>query len=205
MMPPNRPIEDLYPKVLMYAPGCPEPLAVDHLRDAAITLCERTRCWRDVDEFETDGESRVVIPAIVPGTALYEIEKAWFEEQELEPTGYAEDMLFHDNGYPRRFSQQLPDTLQLIPAGSPGTVRLSMWLKPSQDAEELPKFFFEQFAQALADGALSTLLLIPNQPFTNPQMAAVFDSRFTAMLDRNFAYNMRGQQRARKRTKASFF
>ena len=37
---------DLLPKVLPSVPGCPQPLAIQHVRDAAIRVCERTLAWR---------------------------------------------------------------------------------------------------------------------------------------------------------------
>lgn len=39
---------DLLPKILPNVPGCPQPLAVQHIRDAAIRTCERTLAWRYV-------------------------------------------------------------------------------------------------------------------------------------------------------------
>src|SRR5574340_157087 len=47
-------------------------------------------------------------------------------------------------------------------------------------------------------------ILIQNEPFSNPQLAMYYDQQFTSVLDRNFAYNVRGQQRAAKRSKARF-
>jgi hypothetical protein len=38
----------LLPKVLPNVPGCPQPLALQHIRDAAIRVCERTLAWRYV-------------------------------------------------------------------------------------------------------------------------------------------------------------
>lgn len=43
---PTRAFTDLLPKVLPSVPGCPQPLAVQHIRDAAIRVCERTLAWR---------------------------------------------------------------------------------------------------------------------------------------------------------------
>jgi hypothetical protein len=43
---PTRAFTDLLPKVLPSVPGCPQPLAVQHIRDAAIRACERTLAWR---------------------------------------------------------------------------------------------------------------------------------------------------------------
>lgn len=42
----TRAFTDLLPKVLPSVPGCPQPLAVQHIRDAAIRTCERTLGWR---------------------------------------------------------------------------------------------------------------------------------------------------------------
>lgn len=39
---------DVLPKLLPSVPGCPQPLAVQHVRDAAIRVCERTLAWRYV-------------------------------------------------------------------------------------------------------------------------------------------------------------
>lgn len=43
---PTRAFTDVLPKVLPSVPGCPQPLAVQHIRDAAIRACERTLAWR---------------------------------------------------------------------------------------------------------------------------------------------------------------
>lgn len=45
---PTRLFTDLLPKVLPSVPGCPQPLAIQHIRDAAIRVCERTLAWRYV-------------------------------------------------------------------------------------------------------------------------------------------------------------
>lgn len=198
-----REIEDLLPQVLPYAPGCAEPTAIQHLRDAAERLCMRTRCWRHIDTFKTQGSEHEIL--CVPSYAdLFEIEWARFNDRELEPKTPAGDMLFHDCGDPRYITQVNPTCVSIEP-NAVGELTISMFLKPSLTADVLPSFMFSEFARALGDGALSTLLLIPNQPFTNPQMAAVFEGKFQNVLDRNFAYNLRGQQRARKRTNPNYF
>ena len=69
----------------------------------------------------------------------------------------------------------------------------------------LPDIIVEEFGEAIGHGALSTLLLIQNEPFSNAQLAMYYSQQFQAVLDRNFAYNVRGQQRARLRTRAKLF
>ena len=198
-----RDIEGLLPQVLPHASGCAEPTAIQHLRDAAKRLCERTRCWRHIDTFTTRGTEHEIM-AVPSDACLFEIEWARFNDRELEPKIPTGDMLFHDCGEPRYISQVNPTCVSIEPNGV-GELTVSMFLIPAENADELPDFMFNQFARALGDGALATLLLIPNQPFTNPQMAAVFEGKFQNILDRNFAFNMRGQERARKRTKPNYF
>lgn len=198
-----RDLEDLLPKVLPSAPGCSEPLIIEHLREAAIKLCERTRCWRDMDTIETTGEEDEIL--CVPGFAnLFELEWARFNDQELEARPFDVDMLFHDEGMPKYITQASPNSVSISPPAK-GRLSLSMFLSPAQHADQIPAFIVERFGRALGDGALSTLLMLPDQTFTNPQLGALFGNSFKAVLDRNFAFNVRGQQRGRKRTRPNFF
>ena len=200
-----RSIEDILPHVMPYAPGCAEPTAIQHICDAAVRFCERTRCWRHIDTFQTVGDHREI--AAVPADAvLFELEWAKFNGKELEPVTPQFDNYHVETGgiEPRYITQVNPSCLSIEPHGV-GELTLSMFLKPAEHAPELPDFLVSDFARTLADGALSMLLLIPNQPFTNPQMAAVFEGKFQTAMDRNFAYNMRGQQRAPRRTKSNYF
>lgn len=197
-----RDIEDLFPKVRPYAPGCAEPLMVEHIRKAAITLCERTRCWRFADSFETVGDEEDII-CVPPMASLYEIEEARFNDCKLERSAPQAAMMMADLGQPQYLTQFGHNSVSLQPRGV-GTLWISMFLKPSQNADMLPDIIMEQFADAVGDGALSTLLLLPNEPFSNPQLAMLSLQKFNAVLDRNFAYNKRGQQRAPVRTRASF-
>lgn len=197
-------IEDILPHVMPYAPGCAEPTAIQQIRDAAVRFCERTRCWRHIATLQTLAEPGdiVVVPA---GSMLFELEWISFNGKILQPrTPQVEDYA-QDSGAmePEYVNQVNPGSLNLVPHAA-GELVVSMFLKPDASTLQLPDFLVTDFARNLADGALSTLLLIPNQPFTSPQMAAVFENKFQTVMDRNFAINMRGQQRSPKRTRANF-
>lgn len=197
-----RDIEDVFSNVRPYAASCAEPTMTEHVRKAAIKLCERTRCWRFADSFETTGDEEDII-CVPPFASLFEIEEARFNDCKLERSAPHAEMMMADLGQPQYLTQLGHNSVSLQPRGV-GTLWISMFLKPSQNADMLPDILLDQFADALGDGALSTLLLIPNEPFSNPQLAMFYQQKFDAVLDRNFAYNMRGQQRAPIRTRASF-
>lgn len=200
-----RDIEDLLPNVLPYTPGCAEPTAVKHLRDAAERFCKRTRCWRFIDKFQTRGDHHEIV-AVPADASLFEVEWARFEGRELEPITPQADTYHMQEGYtqPMYITQVNPTCLSIEPHAV-GLLEVSMFLFPAPTALELPDFLVTDYGLDLANGALATLLLLPNQPFTSPQLAAVYEGKFQQALDKNFAQNMRGQQRARKRTKPNFF
>lgn len=200
-----REIEDLLNQVMPYAPGCAEPTAIHHLRDAAVRFCERTRCWRHIDTFQTRNTHHEVM-AVPSQAVLYEVEWAKFDGRELECTT-PDIRTWHKQeeayAFPRYLTQVNPTCLSIEPHAQ-GELSISAYLKPSPTADLLPDFLVTHFGQDLAHGALATLLLLPNQPFSNPQLAMAFEAKFQASLDKNFDFNLRGQQRARKHTRARY-
>ncbi len=209
-------LEAFFPYVLPFAHACPDPMAEQYLRVAATEFCRRTRIWREVDSFRTDGHP-VDVLCVPPGASLFEIEKAWFEGQELRPEPFsrswrgnphheehhAEHPPRHDDGNPVAITQIAPNMIQLVSPGR-GMFRVSMFLVPAPEADTVPDFLFDQFSEDIAAGALAHILLLPDQPWTNPQLAAVKRSEFSAALDRNFSANIRGQHRAPARTRSRF-
>lgn len=203
-------LDAFLPNILMYAPGCALPTAYNAIRQAAIEFCERTRLWRFDDEFTVTAQDcdALLAPA---GAVVHEIECAWFDGRKLEPasTRWLDD---HREGWrtgalsglSAYFTQTEPNTVRLVPA-SAGKARLAMWLKPDQDADELPDFMADQYNETIAQGALGRILLIPNQSFTNPEMAVAYGAAFQVKLDSLSTKGFTGQQRAPQRTRASFF
>lgn len=80
-----------------------------------------------------------------------------------------------------------------------------MYLKPDQQAYELPDYLIELHPEIIAAGALSKILMLPGYDFTQPQLAMTFASEFEAACNTHFRDNLRGQQRARTRTKPNYF
>lgn len=197
-----RQIEELYTKVTQYAPGCSEPMAVEHLRQAAITFAKRTRCWRFHDRFETVPCEPDFI-CTPPYAALFQVERVTFDGRELEPAEYNSRGHEHAEGFPQYYRQTSPNTLKLEPYQT-GVISISMFLHPAVDADVLPSILIDNFARDIADGALATLLMLPGMPFTNPQLAAMFSQKFEAALDNNFDYNVRGQNRGKIRSRSNF-
>lgn len=212
----------LLPYILPNAPGCSEPYALLCLRRAAIAFCERTRCWREFLTLDVTSTNSVMIdPA---NAAVHEIEEAWHNGRKLSPISFAgSDPLelvggTAHTGSPEAFTQATPGTIAIYPF-QPGTLRLSVFLKPRQgqalgtDVDDpladafnvAPPFMIQHHAEALAAGALSRILATPNETFTDPQGAGVYAGMFEGKAAEATSRKLRGQQRAPIRTKPNWF
>lgn len=200
------------PNIRMYAPGVADPTAFFAARQAAIEFCERTRLWKFEDSFiiAADDNEALLSP---PNSVVHEIENVWFNGSKLEAktNKQLDDLLpawrsgdVKPTGTPSYVTQTEPNTIILMPLGA-GTVKLSLILKPSQDAVEVPDFLADQHRETIAFGALARILLIPNQSFSNPEMGGAFGSAFSQRMDGKSNAGIIGQQKARVRVKASFY
>lgn len=199
-----RELEDLLPRVLPYAPGCPDPVAVDHLRDAAIEFCKQTRCWREVDEFGTT-DTDIEVVCVPPFSSLFEIEAAKFNGRDLARAPYLRsDPHKTEGGIPSVIAQAQHNSVSIYPRAT-GKLWISMFLMPDDRADMIPSFIFDQWGRIIAEGALGEILMMPDKPFSNPQLGVSFRGRFQAGMDRNFRASQRGQQRAPARSRPNYF
>ena len=208
-------LSSLIPILAPFAQSVPDPVAEFYLRQAAIDFCSRTRAWREIEEMEVENGECEFMQSYAYAS-LHEIESVHFRDanttrwSRLEPRPYKDtdlNLLSDDQSNGARpffFTQSAPGTLMILPRAL-GFVRVSMFLKPSPYSDTVPDWLTDKFPMALVDGALSYILMIPDQPYTNPAFGAMKAQQFNAACDANAAYNIRGEQRAPARTKATWF
>lgn len=209
----------LLPHVLPFVPNCPEFLAIAQLKAASIEYCERTRCWRSVVTATLDAQGQAVV-APLPSATIHVFEQATLDGVPLEPLQFTEiepDELTGETavGTPRYITQIEPGKVQVYPFVAGGTLRISAFLKPRSDAlfntnpddpihdayAVIPDFLSQQDGEAIANGAIYRLKIMPEQRFYDPAGAGVARSAFVRACDTRFGGQMRGQQRAKIRTK----
>lgn len=217
-----RHLRDLMPMAQPYAGRCPDFLITQAARQAAVEFCERTRCWRHLLDFDA---TTATTGSLIPLEAvIWEIETASVDGRPLIPTQHSDVMREGDRvGPPEYISQANPWGVVLHPfpeAGQgPCRVSMSVFLKPRSDQivgldaanpliddlDVVPEWMLQQHAQRLVDGALARVLMMEGETWYSPQRAAVHREAFEQALSRNFAANMRGQQRAPIRTRCTDF
>lgn len=211
-------LSEFLPLVQPHAPGASIPAMSQALRKAAIEFCETTRCWRHVTTVTITEQGNAV--AAPDYAAIYEFELATFnEENQLTPVQYSEieTQEFGETGVPRYITQTGPNTVSLLPF-SEGDLELSMFLKPRHGDQydlindmpenvfdSVPEFMHTLHGEVIAAGALSRLLILPGYPFTDPNMAAFFRQQYDNRAIKSSNHNLRGQHRARPRSRAVWF
>lgn len=212
-------VSQFLPLVQPYAPQASYPAMMQALREACVEFCEKTRCWRHMVRINISRQDQ---PTVAPGyAAIHEFELVTFDgDEELIPIEYADVDLaeFAESGVPRYITQTGPNRISILPF-SDGVLDISMFLKPMNGTlyemstenvpenvyDTVPEFLLTLHAEVIAHGALSRLLMIPGQPFTDARAAAHYKQEFDRRTERSFNHNVRGQHRARPRTRASWF
>lgn len=211
---------DFLPYVIPHCSSCPDAVALHMLRRAAIRFCETTKTWRHTIQQSVAANSPVVAaPAL---TQIHSIEAATFDGVPLTPVAFvaADPEQITGRvavGRPEMITQSGLDSVQIEPFRA-GELRLSLILKPRtgrqlagdpanplRDAlDVVPPYLLDKHVDTIAAGALGHILMLPGQPFTNPQKAGMFADEFAAACAAAQPTASMGQQRAPLRTKPSY-
>lgn len=208
-------IRDFLPLVRQHAPSLPVPIAIEHLRQAAVTFCIETRCWRHTATINVTANPSAIPTPI--NAVVHEIEVAEFEglTSPLTPASYrdftAEELAEPAGDTPPYYiTQEHPDEAIILPCKA-GVLTLRLFLKPRAAPifdgnplrNMLPDFMLNHHAQYLAMGALASALILPDEAFTDAARAQFFRAQFQARIDAMNTDFRAGQQRRRPRTARS--
>lgn len=203
------PFTRIYNRVALRVPGAPRPLINDSIRDAAIEFCKRTRLWRMDTTIVTTGNNVELFGDI--NTDVLEITSAKFDGVTIDPVSinYLDDEIPDWRNLtqsPRYMTQLEPNTLRLVPlATTSGNLALSLYACPSQAATTLPDWMVEKYHKIIASGAIADLAALPAQEFTDANIAMLHDGKFEEGIMDLVIQPLKGQQRAKPKTKTQWF
>ena len=166
-------------------PGCPQPVVVTHVRDAAIEVCERTLAWRyeqddirltpGVVDYEwevpTGTEVHAVITAASNGTTI--ISKTLEFVHDNYPN--YPDPVTTERGTPQYITHVDPDTFYVVPPPNSDTtydIKMFVALKPLRTATGMDKSILDDIETVVMHAALQSILVIPEQTWTDRELAA---------------------------------
>lgn len=218
-------LDRLTNSVRQYAPTAPSLAIAPHLRKSAVEFCKRTRVWRHVvvqqigpsagpvnkvfDALPIEFGDYPAEPALA-SAAIQEIEKAWFDDDELEAIAYADRdaVELTSEGAPKYITQVDSRSIAIAPLRA-GRLRASLFLRPSEgrqivSEDFIPERIADEHGEAIMHGALKRLLSIPRTDWYAPQDAMAWGAVFEKDVRDCFTASRRGQMRAPTRTRVSF-
>lgn len=185
-------ISAFLPEVYLDAPGVPEPVALNALRNALRELCVVSRAWStELDPI-----------AIVSGQVLYDLDCPYGSEATAiisatqGTTALAvttiHDLNRTDSGWRDRTGEALwavifdPGNVRVYPTPSadqddPLLVRVS--LRPTLDASACDDLM-GRYSEYLVAGALARLKTIPNKPWSDREAVGVHQAQFRYGINR---------------------
>lgn len=162
-------LDDGLNQVLPYVEGCPDALALLHMRNAAIEFCERTLVWQaTLSPIVTvlNQRSYLFAPALPAGATVAKVLNVRRDGQNMDlMTEVASDA--NPAGVDAAGTNALRSALVLGLAPAAGrqlVVRAA--LKPSRAAIDIDDGLFEQYIEAIAQGAIARLQALPSKPWT---------------------------------------
>ena len=214
----TRNFSDIVNRLLPSVPGCPTPVVENYVRDAAIEACERTLAWRyeqprirltvgghDYEfEYPAGSEIHAFITAtvndetLIPVTLdkMYDLYPRW-PNQPVE-----------NRAKPRYITQLDPDHFSVAPVPDGDTtydVRMIVCLKPLRTADSMDKTVLDELENVIMHGALQHLLLLPDNSWSDRELASYHAKQFAFKLSERRARANLGAGRASMRVQGQPF
>jgi len=174
-------------------PGAPNSLIERAVLRACIEFCEETKYWRYRDEGlvivsgikeydlspDTDSQVETVNdPITVNGKKIYQRTKTWLDQN----LNNWETLTGKD---PKYFQVESKGLIRLVPfPDADGAMSASMILKPIPTATTVPDFLFDDYYNAIADGARFFLMEPPGKEWTNTELSIYYGNKFQQAKDK---------------------
>lgn len=180
---------DFLPEVLPKVPSCPNLVAVNAVRNAAIEFCTRTLYWHEMQDMGEVSSGGFPFYLEAPaGARVCKILSVRYGDAWMRPT--TRDVLDllgtaweADTGAPQKYLQETPDTLTVYPL--PETAA-NMYLRvafcPKRDSTTVDSTLFEEYLEGIAAGALYRLMSEPGQAYSNDKAAQFYGAKFAQAI-----------------------
>lgn len=183
----------LLPEVLPYVTDCPQLLATNAIRNAAIEFCERTRLWTYTPAaISLVASTSAYTPTLPSETVLVEILQAHYDERQLPAKSpdeltrlYRGENWVTKEAEPLYHFREAPSQIRLVPipnTSEADALELRVALAPSRAGTLIDSEIAERFTEVIAIGARARLHGLAGQPFFNPAEAAREERKFKSLI-----------------------
>jgi hypothetical protein len=168
-----------------------DPVTENAIKRAVIECCAGSWIWRHIpDPIDVTAGEAVYLLEPPTGSDIAVVMAAQFNTVPLDnrSTSWLDREIPGWRSIrktPKYFTQVNPE--EIILAAVPdismtGALTMTLALQPSQRASDFPSWIFNKYIYELADGALSKLMLMPEQPWTDIRNGTDRRMRFEAAM-----------------------
>lgn len=166
--------------VQMDLPKCPIPAVIDAVRKATMRFCKDAQVWT-LDSSATDMISKQPVYSCAvddDNIKVCQVLKVWVDGNDITPSSKAEwdSLIKSEARKPLKYRVTIPNLVNLWPTPTetiPGAIVIRVVLQPSRTSTNAPEFLLDEHEEAIAAGAKAFLMLTPDKPWSNPQLASV--------------------------------
>lgn len=188
----NLDYSDLLGEVLPYLAADPsDPVTEGAIKRAVIELCTKALVWKHV-EFTADVVAGVSAYQITPptGSTVVGVAEVLYDGRQISAKSFStlnatKPGWMSTQGDPEAYTQIETDRLILAPVPSSSVVsglHVTLYLAPEYDASEAPAWILERHRYAIAEGAISRLMMMPGKKWTDLQGGIDRRARFESQI-----------------------
>ena len=211
---PTRNFDEVTQRLATNVPGCPFPVIEKYVRDAAIEVCETTLVWKyeqpsirltpGLHDYEYEPPNNAEVHAFLHVTIaiagdtplpidpltleqLYQKYPAWPDH---DPDAQSRPQSIAHLDADHFVVAPVPDNAELY------DVRMLVALKPLRTAVGMDRTTLDEIENAVMDGALSCLYMLPDKNWTDKRAAEYHKSQFINRMSERRARANLGAGRA---------
>lgn len=176
--------DEFYTVYLYDVQGATYFAAANELRRAAQEFCDRAKVWRtDLDPVLTTAGNVLYDFDISGDQEVVKLLAATLDGRDI-PVLRAADRL---PGFAAVKALNAREFILSIQPVNDQKIVTTVILKPSHAAAGIDDHLYAQYAEQISWGARSRLYMAPDKPYTNPDLALMFEKRFRdAIADANW-------------------
>lgn len=177
--------DEFYSHVLPWVEGCPDMVALDHIKKAAREFCARTNCWnREPETLLTTANVDVYPLDLDEGSELVKLMGLVIDGSEYETPTQIKGRLMRKRAQHGQFAY-IEGKQDLVVYPAPNVdgldIFMQMSIKPSLTAEEFDDELIE-YVPDIAHGAIASLCTLPRKAWTSLDQAELHTGKFNSRI-----------------------
>lgn len=174
-------LASFHPYITPEVIGCPAPLVDQALVLVASEFCRSTLAWTEMsDPMPLMDGVQDYEPDVPTGAQLVTVRDVWCGSRKLQPVVLVDAYGASSASEPSHYNMSKRDMVTVYPTPTSPTAALVMraCYAPTLGAATLPDFLGADALDAIASGAKARLMMMPNVPWSNPQLGGYYRQIF---------------------------